>query len=478
MKGHTTWKTSDLLQATGGRLVCGHRHAAFSQVSTDSRSILPGELFVAICGSSHDGHTYIKEVIGKGIRGLIVDSDKVSGLPEALLTDTETTCVAVSGTTRALGDMARYYRQRFPVMLAAVTGSTGKTTTREMTASVVAQRFKTLSSKKNFNNEIGLPLTLFRLTPQIQWAVVELGMNHPGEISRLAEICIPDIGLITNVGPVHLEGVGSIEGVMRAKGELLGKIQASGTAVLNADDPYGRQLARAADRKVFFFGESPDADVRAESIRPEGRSVSFSLLLPAETVSVRLRVPGRFMVSNALAAAAVGFLAGLNGSEIKAGLEAFEPVEGRMCIRETENGIRIIDDTYNANPEAMKAAIRVLCSLKEENRGVLVMGDMLELGDRSESLHESIGSEAAAAGVDRLCITGSFSDAVRAGASAAGMPSENIFIGTPDQIMEQLTARTLAKGDWVLVKGSRAMGMEAIVKALMVWGKQSRMGRA
>lgn len=468
------WKTSDLLRATGGRLVCGRPDAVFSQISTDSRSISPGELFVAISGASHDAHRFIGEVIGKGARGLVVASDKVPTLPDPLLKDLEITCIAVSDTTRALGDMARFYRLRFAASIAAVTGSAGKTTTREMMASVLAQRFNTLSSSKNFNNEIGLPLTLFRLTPQIEWAVVEIGMNHPGEIARLAEICIPDIGLITNVGPVHLEGVGSIEGVMRAKGELLEKINPSGTAVLNADDPYGRRLAQTTDRKVIFFGESPDATIRAESIRVEGQSVSFSLLLPSETVFVDLPVPGRFMVSNALAAAAAGTLTGLTGSEIKAGLESFQPVEGRMYIRTTGKGIRIIDDTYNANPAAMKEAIRVLCSLKER-RGILVMGDMLELGEQSAPLHESIGSEAAAAGVDRLYVTGAFSGAVQAGAAAAGMPAQNIFVGTPGEIISRLTER-LEPGDWVLVKGSRAMGMEAIVQALMAWGN-SQMGR-
>jgi UDP-N-acetylmuramoyl-tripeptide--D-alanyl-D-alanine ligase len=379
------------------------------------------------------------------------------------------TCFAVEDTTRALGDIAAFNRKRFDISVAAITGSAGKTTTREMTAAVISQKFNILVSTKNFNNEIGLPLTLLRLDSKNKWAVLELGMNHPGEIARLSEICNPDIGVITNIGPVHLEGIGSIQGVMEAKGELLEHIKSSGTAVLNADDKWVRRLIQRTDRKVVLYGQAEDALIRAESIREKGPVVSFELILPTETVIVDLQTPGAFMVSNALAASTVGYLLGLSAAEIKTGLEMFQPVTGRMNIRETENGIHIINDTYNANPASTKAAIKSLTALKCNRRGALVFGDMLELGEQAESMHKAIGETAAREHIEKLYITGVFSEAVRTGAVDCGFKPENIRLGTTDDIIKDLT-QWLQPGDWVLVKGSRAMGMEIIVNRLLEWG--------
>jgi UDP-N-acetylmuramoyl-tripeptide--D-alanyl-D-alanine ligase len=459
------WQTADILAATGGILISGETRRSFAGVSIDSRSITPGEVFVAIKGDTHDGHRFIPEAIRQGAGGLLIEKGAGGGLPQALIKQQRLICVGVDDTTRALGDLAAFNRRRSRVSVVAVTGSNGKTTTRKMTAACVAGRFQVLEPAGNFNNQIGLPLTLLKLEKAHEWAVLELGMNRPGEIGRLAEICMPQIGVITNIGSAHIEGLGSIEGIMEAKGELLEKIDTGGSAVLNADDPRVLRLAGRAARNVLLFGSSKDAAVRCESVRREGLGTAFTLVLPSERISVCLKIPGSFMVSNALAAASVGHLIGLSGREIASGLDAFEPASGRMSVFQTENGINIIDDTYNANPDSMAAAIRTLSSSLSGARGILVMGDMLELGRHAESMHRSIGALSAGSGIKRLYATGEFAEAVAAGAVDANMDFRQIVTGTKEEILNDLSGR-LRPGDWVLVKGSRAMGMETIVARL------------
>ena len=464
------WTTADILEATGGEIICGDLDYGFSGISIDSRSISSDELYVAIKGEIHDGHSFAEDVIRQGISGLvpglIIDKEKVNSLPVNEWKKIKLICLAVNNTTKALGDLASFHRKRANVPVVAITGSNGKTTTREMTAAVVGQRFATLSSKGNFNNEIGLPLTLLKLDHGHKCAVVELGMNAPGEIAKLGEICMPDIGVITNIGPAHLKGVGSIEGVMHAKGELLDKIKAGGTAVLNADDHRVLHLAGNASTNVIFFGMSDEATSRAETIIETDRGISFTLVLPEETITIDLKFPGIFMVSNALAAAAVGYKLGLSAKEIKTGLEDFKPVGGRMNILHTGKGINLIDDTYNANPGSMEAALKTLTTLKKNNRGIFIAGDMFELGKHAEQMHEEIGALAAGSGISMLYATGEFAKTVASGAAGGGMKSKNIFTGSKKEILDDLSGR-LRVNDWVLVKGSRAMEMEEIVEGLM-----------
>jgi UDP-N-acetylmuramoyl-tripeptide--D-alanyl-D-alanine ligase len=468
MKKSMSWTTADILAATHGDLLTGNTARCFSGVSIDSREISVDDLFVAIRGNVHDGHSFIENVIAQGVKGFIVNRDKAKELSRTRLMEKDIVCVAVDDTTRALGDLGAYNRHRSRASVVAITGSTGKTSCREMTAGVVSRCFKSLSTRGNLNNEIGLPLTLLQLDDTHQWAVVELGMNRPGEIARLGEICSPDVGVITNIGPAHLEGLGSIEGVMNAKGEILEKIKPEGTAVLNADDPRVLQLAARTSGNVLFFGLSQDAAIRASSVREKEHGVSFDLMLPGNTVSVDLNIFGHFMVSNALAAAAVGYLLGIPFPEIKAGLEDFKPVRGRMNLFKTERGIHIIDDTYNANPASMEAAIMTLRSLKGRRRGALVAGDMRELGGHAEDLHRKIGALSVRSGISRLYFTGKYAESVRAGAWDENMDPQNIFIGTREEIIENLKD-WLRTEDWVLVKGSRAMGMEKVVQALRDW---------
>lgn len=460
------WPTTDIIAATGGRLLCGDPEGRCSGVGIDSRQLADQALFVAIVGAVHDGHRFVEAAVESGAAGVVIDHDHVDPMPLAAWRQARVICVAVDDTTRALGNLAAFHRARAGAAVVAITGSNGKTSTREMTAAVVSRKFQTLSTLKNFNNEIGLPLTLLRLAAGHQWAVVELGMNRPGEIRRLGQICCPEVGVITNIGPAHLEGVGSLDGVMAAKGELLETIAPNGTAVLNADDPRCLKLADQVDMDLLLYGFSENAQVRGISVREEGRGMVFTLVLPGETIHIRLAAPGRFMVSNALAAAAVGFRLGLPAAEIKAGLERFRPAEGRANIVDTHWGLHVIDDTYNANPGSMAAALSLLKSLGRDTRCVLAMGDMYELGPQAAALHREIGETAGRSGLFRIAATGAHAQAVADGARAGGMRSDAIFIGSRTEILMDFKQQ-LRPGDWVLVKGSRAMGMEKIVNELV-----------
>ena len=465
------WTVSEILKATGGELLCGGKEHRFDAVCIDSRSIAANDLFVAIVGDVHDGHAFISDVVDQGTGGLLVNTDRARDLPISAWQTRDIACVAVRDTTRALGDLAAFHRARTDVAVIAITGSNGKTTARQMTAAVVAGKFNMLSTIGNYNNQIGVPLTLLRLAPEHRWAVVELGTNSPGEIARLAQICSPDIGVITNIGPAHLEGLGSLDGVMREKGQLIDHLKAKGKAVLNADDRRVSKIAAKTKRTkkdILFFGLSENAAIRATVVNEKTTGISFSLDLPQESLSVDLKVAGQFMVINALAAAAVGHLLGLSATEIKVGLETFEPAWGRMNILETAGGIHVIDDTYNANPDSMKAAITTLRSLRANNQSVFVAGDMLELGAQAESLHRQVGAWAATADINKLLVTGDYADAVAAGAKDAGMKSENIFTGSQEKILNILKG-SLNPGDWVLVKGSRGARMETIVEGLKEW---------
>ncbi len=459
------WSTDEVIEATKGELISGDMGSSFAGFSIDSRRISADEMFVAIKGKNYDGHSFAGNVIEHGVRGIIINKNKTDNLPAFTKQQKKNVvCVAVGDTTKALGDLASFNRKRSNVSVVAITGSNGKTTTKDMTAAVASRKYCTLSTEGNFNNEIGLPLTLLKLRQDHKLAVLELGMNAPGEIGRLADICSPDIGVITNISHAHLEGLGSINGIMRAKGELLERIKPGGKAVLNADDRRVLQLADKTTQDVLLFGVSKKAAIRAVSIKETKHGISFTLILPEESISIDLRASGKFMVSNALAAAAVGYLLGESPMEIKTGLENFMPAHGRMNIL-ASRGIHIIDDTYNANPDSMKAAITTLKSLKGNNRGVLVAGDMLELGDYAESMHKMIGSFAAASGIARLYVTGEFAETVARGAKDENAGFKDIFIGSKEEILKDLIG-WLRPGDWVLVKGSRSMNMEKIVKGV------------
>jgi UDP-N-acetylmuramoyl-tripeptide--D-alanyl-D-alanine ligase len=459
------WTAEDLCRATGGDLLSGSPAAAFAGLAIDSRRIAAGEAFVAIIGDTHDGHRFIVDVLTRGVQGLVVGQGRFTPAQLADWQAQGIACVAVADTTRALGDIAAYHRRRRPAKIVALTGSNGKTTTRAMTEAVMQRHFNTLATQGNLNNAIGVPLTLLRLEPGHEVGVVEMGMNHPGEIDRLAEIASPDVGLITNVAPAHLEGLGSLAGVREAKGELLDHVPPDGRAVLNADDPEVRRLAARARAPVVFFGRHPEAAVRAEAIDPRPAGTRFELCLPGDRCPVALPVPGAFMVSNALAAAAAAHCLAVPLADIRAGLETVRPVEGRMQIQRLPGGVTLINDCYNANPASATAAIRTLAELKGAARGALVMGDMLELGPAAAELHRETGRQAGAVGLDRIWAHGPHAEDFAAGARAAGMPAQALMTGGVAEIAAALR-EWLRSGDWLLVKGSRGMKMERVIAAL------------
>lgn len=458
----------DIENATGGTVIAGDPAAIYSDVRIDSRKVQKGDLFVAIKGDNHDGHTFIDDVVRQGAGGVIIESAKADTFKTIIKKNASANWVAVKDTVRALGDLAGYLRRRSPAKVVAITGSNGKTTTRSMIQTIFSESFNTLASKRSFNNEIGLPLTLLQLSPHHQWAVVELGMNHFGEIRRLSAISRPNVGIITNIAPCHLKGVGSIDGVVKAKAEILENIEAGGTVILNRDDPRLKKLGAQTRKPVLFFGESKKADVRAEKIKSVAGQLHFTLGLPGAKAPIIVPSPGRFMVSNALAAAAAGYLAGLDIESIRAGLLHFEPVTNRMNVFPTKRGVTIIDDSYNANPGSMAAAIHTLVSLAGDQRRILVVGDMLELGSEAETLHYEMGLVAAKAGVSILLATGTQVENVARGARAGDMADKNIVCSDKKGLIETLK-KLLTTGDHVLVKGSRGSAMEEVVVPIKQW---------
>lgn len=465
MTSFQPWSVDDVCRATRGVLASGDPQKVFSGIAIDSRTLAEQNLFVSIVGRRHDGHRFATEALEKGAGGVLIDQDQTAAMPLNRWRQNKIVCITVADTTRALGDLAAFHRRRGRVRVVAVTGSNGKTSTKDMTAAVFAKSGSVLSTEGNLNNEIGLPLTLLRLTPDHRWAILELGMNRPGEIRRLAEVCRPDIGVLTNIGPAHLAGVGSLEGVSRAKAELLAEITPGGTAVLNADDPRVMALAASARSRVFRYGRNPQAAVRASAVSVEPDATAFQLHLPAGMLPIRLAVPGVFMVANALAAAAAAVVAGIVPEHIKAGLEAFRPAGGRLHLFETAGGVHVIDDTYNANPASMAAALETLNTLRGQNRAVCIFGDMYELGEAAATLHAELGASAARTGITKLYASGTFAGDIAGGARKAGMAGEHIFTGSRRDIAADLE-KQLQPGDWVLVKGSRASAMETVVAAI------------
>lgn len=463
------WTADQILTATSGRLVRGSRRIAFSGISIDSRTIAPDQLFVAIAGEHHDGHRFVADVLKKGVRGVMVSEAKLSLLPLDRMLGSQILCICVPDTIKALGDMARFSRRRGKLCVVAITGSNGKTSTRMLTERVLSQGFSTLGTQGNFNTDIGLPLTLFRLRPDHQAAVLELGMRHPGEIAYLGRICEPNVGIITNVKISHLAPMGTIDAVAKAKAELLGTLSPDGVAILNADDPRVREMGKTFAGTVIWFGihGCDDADVRlnvrADSIRLTDAGMTFTLITPNGSIPVTLATPSTVMVENALAAAAAGVALNLSLGQIQKGLEEFEPQPGRMGIVFLPRDILIVDDTYNANPASMAAAMETMGAIHHRGRRTLaVLGDMLELGEAAPDFHREAGKQAAENGIARLFVTGEFADAVMDGAVSGGMAASHIFCGDKAAIGDALQGE-IKERDVILVKGSRAMAMEDVV---------------
>jgi UDP-N-acetylmuramoyl-tripeptide--D-alanyl-D-alanine ligase len=430
-------------------------------VSIDSRKIKEGELFVAIKGDRFDGHDFVPEVMQKGAWGAIVDKSiletqfgKIGGLPNI---------IPVEDTLRALQEISFLHRKKFSLPMVGITGSNGKTTTKEMIAGILKQQGPVLKNEGNLNNHIGVPLTLMQLTKDHRAAVVEMGMSAPGEIDLLTRLVNPDVGVITNIGPAHLEFLGSLDGVAGAKAELLGNIKADGTAVLNADDPYFETLKKKWTGRVLSFGIEQRADVHASHIRQDKEFTDFTLEAKGSKTNVRLRAVGRHNIYNALAAAAATLAVGTPLETIKYGLDDFAPVAMRSELKVVK-GRTVLADYYNANPGSVKAALETLVTLRPGARSVAVLGDMLELGSSSAEEHRAIGRTAARLGVDVLIAVGPQAKQMLEGAREAGMPKERLFAARSHAGAAARLAKESKNGDAVLIKGSRGMKMEKILE--------------
>src|SRR5881392_4035631 len=454
----------EVLAATGGDLVRLGARTRFPGVTTDSRSLRPDELFVALRGEAHDGHAFLGEAVERGAGAVVV---------ERAHAERPLRCgvIAVRDTLAALGDLAAFHRRRCHPRIVAVTGSNGKTTTKEMLAAILARALgpgRVLRTSGTQNNLVGLPLTLLRLAGTEEAAILELGMNGPGEIWRLAQIAEPDVGVITCVAPAHLEGLGSIHGVAEAKAELYRRLRPSATAVVNADDPLVTASARAFPGRKVPFGTAPAAGVTvgAQGIVDRGlEGTEFRLVVERREATIRLAVPGRHNVTNALAAAAAAHALGVDIAAVQAGLEAFQPPGMRMEVTQLPTGVTVLNDAYNANPASMAAALSTLAASRGRRR-LAVLGEMRELGAEAACAHRELGAAAAGARLDALFLLGPHAAEVRAGAEAAGLPAERITIAAShDELAARLAAYCRA-GDLVLLKGSRGAAMEEVLRRL------------
>lgn len=433
--------------ATDG--VCHGDDVAFDAVSIDTRTLRAGSLYVAIRGEQFDGHMFVEQAEQQGAHCVMVESLQTTELPQLLVKDGRL----------ALGLLAREWRKKLALTVVGITGSNGKTTVKEIVASILAQAGSVFATKGNLNNDYGVPLTLLSLSETDQFAVVEMGANHAGEIAYLTQLAQPDVALVNNAGSAHLEGFGSEWGVATAKGEIYAGLSRDGTAIINRDDQYADYWTTLCDeRKVLSFAIDNRADVHASWQRHELGS-QMTVETPNGSFNCLLRLPGEHNVRNALAATAVASAVGVELEQIKAGIEAMNPVSGRLKRYHTASGVQIIDDSYNANPSSFGAAIKVLASCS--GKRILVIADMAELGEKSEQYHRDIGKQAATAGIEALYALGVYSQS-----AVEAFTGEGHHFLDQNKLNQALQGELVA-GNTLLVKGSRSMAMEHTVKALL-----------
>jgi len=455
----------EILTATGGIPIQGNISGVFYGISTDSRKITQGNLFIPLKGERYDGHDFLAVAEKNGATGLLVQTDLAE---KSLSIDKNTTIILVEDTLKALGDIAHFWRKKFSASVVAITGSSGKTTTKEMTADIVQLSRNIVKAQGNFNNLVGVPLTILNLHDTHDVMILEMGTNKRGEIERLSRIAEPDIGLITNIGPAHLEGLKSLDVITEEKCDLFRNMAVSGTAIVNMDDEAIRKASHFWRGKRITFGLVDNADVSAENIKNRGRKgISFTLRTGSFKDEIHLSVAGEHNIYNALAAAASSWALGIEYPDICEGLATFKPISGRMEIFQLKNAAYIINDTYNANPASVREALKSLKDLRGKHDSAVILGDMLELGEHAYEMHEAIGSLMADTGVGTIFLRGRLSQATAAGAMKRNMPKDRIvFFESPEDIFPRLKS-SLKKGDWILVKGSRIMKMENIVQAII-----------
>jgi UDP-N-acetylmuramoyl-tripeptide--D-alanyl-D-alanine ligase len=460
------FKVREIVRATGGRLLAGSGGAPAGCVVTDTRALAAGETFLALRGQRFDGHAFLEKAVRRGASCLVIDR------PESLdalgRTDVRLAVVQTPDTLEALGALARAARKRLKCPVIAITGSCGKTTLKEMVGQALGRRLKGRLPPKSYNNLIGVPLTLLGAEEDDEFVLCEFGTNAPGEISRLSGIGQPTIGVVTLVGPAHLEGLGSLEGVAAEKGALVESLPPKGLAVLNADDPRVAAMAGRCRARVVTFGRCEGADLRAEDLIQTDRSIQFTAVAPGakpgEGVGFALPVPGEHQVLLALAAALVAREVGVPLEATAEALRDFRPPPMRLAVEEA-GGVLVVNDAYNANPQSMRAALRLLV-FWPERRKVFFCGDMLELGAASAAAHAALGREIVEAGVRRLVCVGTETRATARAAVEAGLAAEAVSVYESASRAAVEAAKIIEPGDAVLVKGSRAIGMERVLETI------------
>ena len=460
------FRIEEIIKATGGKFLQGTEDAVFNGISTDSRTVVAGALFIALKGPRFDGHHYAMEALAKKAGGVVIEESKAGDIrwngyrPQAV--------IAVKDTLHALGEIARDRRLKFNTPVVALTGSNGKTTTKEMISACLQTTFPILKTEGNLNNLIGLPLTLLSLTEEERIVVLEMGMNVPGEIGRLTEIAEPDVGLITNIQMAHLEGMGSLNRIMEEKGALFRGMRKNGSIIVNQDDPRVVSLAHEFPGQKIMVGIRQEADVIARTIHLNGKEgTSFTLILEGEETEVCLPLLGKHFIPNALFAIATASLFGVGLEKAKEALERFQSYPMRMEIISLEGGKTLINDAYNANPMSMELALETLTESKGKGRAIAVLGDMLELGEFAEEAHQELGRKISELPIELLLAMGEEAPALVESAVRHGCDPKRVILAESHSEAISILKETIQEGDWILVKGSRGMAMEKIVQGLI-----------
>ena len=443
-----------IVQLAGASLSSGDGTVVINKVSTDSRTIKPGELFVALRGENFEGHNFVEAAAKAGATSALVDLNWAGNVPNNFA------LVRAADTLRAYQALAGNYRRSLALKVLAITGSNGKTSTKDFAASVLARKFQVTKTEGNFNNHVGLPRTILEATSEDEVAVWELGMNHPGEIAALAKIAAPDAAIITNIGVAHIEFMGSREAIAMEKGALAEAIEPQGTVILNADDSFSEGIAARTRAKVILAGTT-DGAVRAIEIRQSADGSEFTIVEGAHRCRAQLPVAGLHMVQNALLAVAAGRALGLSIEECAAGLAAAPLTKARLQIKQI-GGVQFLDDSYNANPDSVKAALRTLVELDTDGKRIAVLGEMRELGGESERGHREVGETAATLGVNQLITIGEMAELIAEGARAAGLHKVSSAPSTAEAA--KLLGEIAKPGDLVLIKGSRAARTEEVIE--------------
>src|SRR2546421_6421457 len=444
-----------IAELSGAKLEQGDGKISIERISTASRTLKRGELFVALRGENFDGHKFVEAATKGGAAGAIVDLNWKGNVPKTFA------LIRVSETLQAYQNLAANYRKSLSLKVLAITGSNGKTSTKDFAASVLARKFRVTKTEGNFNNHVGLPRTMLEATSNDEVAVWEIGMNHPGEIAALSKLAGPDAAIITNIGTAHIEFMGSLEAIAAEKAALAEAVGPHGTVILNADDSFTEKIAKRTQAHVILAGTT-GGGICASEITQSASGSDFTILEGAHRCRAQLPVPGLHMVQNAMLAVAAGRVFGLSLEEAAAGLAAAPLTKARLQIKEIR-GVQFIDDSYNANPDSMTAALRTLVELGAEGKRIAVLGEMRELGSETESGHAQVGEAAAEFGIDQLIAIGDMAAIIAEAARNAGL--QNISIARSTREAAELLGEIVVSGDLVLVKGSRSARTERVIEA-------------